>query len=111
MRKQTYESKLESWLQSAQTDQIDQKKDATTDEVILKIEKELNKELLAMNKREQISEQLYSKMRSTGGQPGHLYGLAKVHKVETPLRPVLSLPGSSYENLNKNFLTTSMEQI
>ena len=77
------------------------KKDATTDEVILKIEKELNKELLAMNKRDEISDQLYSKMRSTGGQPARLYGLAKVHKDETPLRPVLSLPGSSYENLNK----------
>ena len=47
MRKQTYESKLESLLQSAQF----VKKDATTDEVILKIEKELNKELLAMNKK------------------------------------------------------------
>ena len=70
------------------------KKDATTDEVILKIEKELNKELLAMNKRDEISDNLYSKMRSTGGQPARLYGLAKV-------RPVLSLPGSSYENLNK----------
>ena len=30
-----------------------------------------------------------------------LYGLAKVHNVNTPLRPVLSLPGSSYYNLNK----------
>ena len=97
MRKQTYESKLESLLQSAQF----VKKDATTDEVILKIEKELNKELLAMNKRDEISDQLYSKIRSTGGQPARLYGLAKVHKDETPLRPVLSLPGSSYENLNK----------
>ena len=63
MRKQTYESKLESLLQSAQF----VKKDATTDEVILKIEKELNKELLAMNKRDEISDHLYSKMRSTGG--------------------------------------------
>ena len=53
MRKQTYESKLESWLQSAQF----VKKDATTDKVILKIEKELNKELLAMNKRDEISDQ------------------------------------------------------
>ena len=97
MRKQTYESKLESLLQSAQF----VKKDATTDEGILKIEKELNKELLAMNKRDEISDQLYSKIRSTGGQPARLYGLAKVHKDETPLRPVLSLPGSSYENLNK----------
>ena len=65
MRKQTYEPKLESLMQSAQF----VKKDATTDEVILKIEKELNKQFLAMNKRGEISDQLYSKMRSTGGQP------------------------------------------
>ena len=64
-RKQTYESKLESSLQSA----LFVKKDATTDEVILKIEKELNKEFLAMIKRDEISDQLYSKMRSTGGNP------------------------------------------
>ena len=46
MKKQTYESKLESLLQSAQF----VIKDATTDKVILKTEKELNRELLAMNK-------------------------------------------------------------
>ena len=57
MRKQTYESKLESLLQSAQ---FLKKKDATTDEVILKIKKEPNKELLAMDKRDKISDQLYS---------------------------------------------------
>ena len=39
MRRQRYESKLESLLQSAQF----VKKDATTDEVILKIEKNLTK--------------------------------------------------------------------
>ena len=49
-----YESKLESLFQSAQFI----KKDATTDEVILKTVKELNKELLAMNKRDKISDQL-----------------------------------------------------
>ena len=67
-----------------------------------------------MNKRDEISDQLYSKMRSTVGQPARLYGLAKVHKAETPLRPVLSLPGRSYENVNKmlaKFLTTSIEPI
>ena len=42
-------------------------------------------------------------MRSTGAQPARLYGLAKVHKQGTPLRPILSLPGSSYDNLNKTF--------
>ena len=54
-----------------------------------------------MNKRDETKNQLYSKMWSTGGQPSRLYGLDKVHKAETPLRPVLSLPGSLYENLNK----------
>ena len=34
-------------------------------------------------------------------QPARLYGLAKVHKQGTILRPVPSLPGSSYDNLNK----------
>ena len=30
-----------------------------------------------------------------------MYSLAKIHKAETPLRSVLSLPGSSHKNLNK----------
>ena len=34
-------------------------------------------------------------------QPARLHGLAKVHKQGTPFRPVFSLPGSSYDNLNK----------
>ena len=46
MRKETYDSKLESMLQYAVFD-----KEATTDEVILKVEKELNNELLAMKKK------------------------------------------------------------
>ena len=40
-------------------------------------------------------------MRSTGGQPDGLYGLAKVDKAETPLRLLLSLPGSSFANPNE----------
>ena len=67
----------------------------------MKIEKDINKELLAMKKKDEIDEALYSRLRSTGGQPARLYGLAKVHKKGTPLRSVLSLPGSSYEHLNK----------
>ena len=30
---------------------------------------------------------------------GYIYGLAKVHKTGTPLRPVLSMPGSAYFNV------------
>ena len=67
----------------------------------MKIEKDKNKELLAMKKKDEISEALFTRLRSTGAQTARLYGLAKVHKQGTPLRPVLSLPGSSYDNLNK----------
>ena len=43
-------------------------------------------------------------------QPARLHGLAKVHKSGTLLRPVLSIPGSSYENLNK-FLSPFFERL
>ena len=36
-----------------------------------------------------------------GSKPPRLYGLAKVHKENTPLRPVLSMPGSSYYKTGK----------
>ena len=75
MRKQTIELKLESLLQSAQS----------LNEVILKFEKELDKELPAMNKREEVSDQIFSNRRSTRGQPARLYGSAKVHMTETTL--------------------------
>ena len=66
----------------------------------MKIEKDINKELLVMKKNDETSEALYTRLRSTGAQPARLYGLAKVHKQGTPLpRPVLSLPDSSYDNL------------
>ena len=67
----------------------------------MKNETDINKELLAKKKKDQISKALYTRCRSTGAQPARLYGLAKVHKEGTPLRAVLSLPGSSYDNLNK----------
>ena len=60
-----------------------------------------------MKKKNEISEALYTRLRSTGVQPARLYGLAKLRKQGTPLRPVLSLSGSSYDHLNitleKNF--------
>ena len=46
-----------------------------------------------------ISEELHNHMKSSGGQPARLYGLAKVHKDVIPLRPVLSMPGSPYYNV------------
>ena len=97
MKKETYEKKLKDLLQA---EQFSERKNLT-DSVIMKIEKDINKDLLAMKKKDEISEGMYNRLRSTGAQPARLYGLAKVHKQGTPLRPVLFLPGSSYYTLNK----------
>ena len=83
-----------------QAEQFSERKNLT-DSVIMKIEKDISKELLAMKKKDEIIEAMYNRLRSTGAQPARLYRLAKIHKQGTPLRPVLSLPGSSFDNLNK----------
>ena len=54
-----------------------------------------------MNKKDEITEGLFVSLNSTGNQPARLYGLAKNLKKYNPLRPVLSLTGSSYEKLQK----------
>ena len=38
-------------------------------------------------------------MKPKGSQPARLYGLAKVHKQNIPMRPVLSMPGSAYHKV------------
>ena len=43
-----------------------------------------------------ISESLYLKLKPVGSQPPKLYGLAKIHKPNVPVRPVLPMPRSSY---------------
>ena len=59
-----------------------------------------------MKKKDEISEALYTWLRSMEEQPARLYGLKKVHKQGTPLPPVLSLPGSSYDPLIKHWQNT-----
>ena len=63
-----------------------------------------------MRKKGKIPVKVYEALSSTGAQPARLYGLAKVHKKETPLRPVLSIPGSCYHKLNK-FLALFFQNI
>ena len=71
MRKTTYESKHVGLLDPKQFSE----KRRMTESIAVKIEKHINKELLAMKKRDEISENLYNnynKLRSTGGQPARL---------------------------------------
>ena len=98
MKKNTCAEKLEKVLDCEQFRKLEK----SCDNIEMKNEKKLNKELLDMRKKGKIPVKIYEALRSTGAQPAKLYGLAKVHKKETPLRPVLSIPGSCFHKLNKS---------
>ena len=61
MRKDTYENKLPDLLDSNQFS----KSKGTTDAIVMKIKRDINKEMLAMRKKDEISKNLYTRMRST----------------------------------------------
>ena len=66
----------------------------------IKIKKKLKK-LKSLLEENKIGQELFDRMKPTGSQPARLYGLAKVHKANTPMRPVPSMAGSSYYNVTK----------
>ena len=72
MRKDTYENKSDT-LDSNQYS----KSKRTSDAIVLKIERDINKELLAMRKKDEISENLYTRMRPTGDKPPGFMGWRK----------------------------------
>ena len=78
------------------------------DNIFLNFERELNSNPLVMRKQ-LISEQMHHELRTTGAQTVCLHDLAKVHKIDTPLRPFLSVPGRRYHNLN-SFLAPISEK-
>ena len=78
MKKDTYRNKLMDILNLEQFEKvITDRKNAK--DAILKEEERINKTLADLRKNNKISESLFDKVKSTGGQPPRLYGLAKVH--------------------------------
>ena len=63
---------------------------------IMKEEERIVTALKTLKNNNKISEALLEKLKPIGSQPPRLYGLAKIHKPDVPLRPVLSMPGSAY---------------
>ena len=51
--------------------------------------------------RPHISTDLYKSICPSGSQPGAIYGMAKIHKPNTPLRPVISMLNTSQYALAK----------
>jgi hypothetical protein len=69
--------------------------------IVLKEEERVVNILEEMKEDGRIDEHLFSKIRPMGSQPPRLYGLAKVHKNDVPVRPVLSMPGSAYHRVGE----------
>ena len=100
MQSSEYESKLMDILALPQFQKITtSRKNAKN--AVLKEHDRVAATLSQMQREGRISEDLLSKLKPIGSQPPRLYGLAKVHKQNTPLRPVLSMPASAYYNVAK----------
>ena len=59
----------------------------------------INSVLQNLHEQDKIDNQTLKDLKSVGSQLPRLYGLAKVHKKNIPLRPVLSMPGSPYHKI------------
>ena len=95
MKKDAYELKLDAIIDLPQFERVvSTRKNAK--HPVIKEEERIVTTLQRLRDNESISEELYRKLKPVGSQPARLYGLAKVHKTDTPMRPVLSMPGSSY---------------
>eukprot|EP00111_Clytia_hemisphaerica_P023398 TCONS_00068918-protein len=100
MKENTYQEKMNDILNLSQfVKETPTRKNAR--EVVLKEEERINSELITLNKNSKIDDKLLEDLRSTGGQLPRLYGTAKVHKQNVPMRPVLSMPSSPYYNIAK----------
>jgi len=97
MKKEDYNKKLDTILQLPQFEKLKQRKNAK--HPVMKEEERVMGILKKMREEERIDEALYEKIKPMGSQPPRLYGLAKVHKSNIPVRPVLSMPGSAYHRI------------
>ena len=66
---------------------------------LLKHEDRLNRTLRPLKDR--IGDDNYNFMHASGSKPGYLYGLPKVHKPNSPLRPIISATGTFNHNTAK----------
>ena len=64
-------------------------------------EAKVSRVLKKLEKGREISNSLYNKLRPTGSLPPRIYGLPKIHKPSTPLRPIVScIKSSTYQLAN-----------
>ena len=100
MKTETYNEKLCDITNLPQFQKVHQKR-KNEKHPVMKEEERVTGTLKQLKDQNKITDSLFDKLKPTGSQPPRLYGLAKVHKTNVPLRPVLSMPGSAYYRIAK----------
>ena len=100
MDKKDYNTKMDSILKDTTKFVKLEASDKFIAHPIINYENKLQR-LIRRIVKEKVNSSTYSKLYPQGGQPAKLYGLAKVHKENTPLRPVVSMVGTSQYELSK----------
>ncbi len=95
MKTSEYEAKMMKILDLPQFEKINTTRKNAKD-VTVKEEERIHTILTSLKEEGKIDEELFNKVKPRGSQAPRLYGLAKVHKNNVPVRPVLSMPGSAY---------------
>ena len=65
-----------------------------------RLTRKLSEKLLTLNRNGHISEAVYNKISPRHKQPPRIYGLPKIHKANTPLRPIVSLVNTFAHDLS-----------
>ena len=68
-------------------------------------EKRLQRFLYNLKSSGVLNDAIYNRIRPSGSQPARLYGLPKIHKENTPLRPIVSCIGTYSYELAKYLVT------
>ena len=97
---ESYNQKLGEILKLPQFEKMTKQR-TNAKEFVLKEEEDIVKCLKELLNEEQISQKAFDMLKPVGSKPPRLYGLAKVHKKDIPVRPVLSMPGSAYHKIGK----------
>ena len=98
MKKGTYHQKLNKIINLSHFQKL-QNSRKNAKHPVVKEENRVKNILTSLPKEGKIDEELYYSTIHRGSQPVRLYGLAKVHKKDIPVRPVLSIPGCAYHKV------------
>ena len=99
MDRSEYEGKIQTLLDDTGTYR------RLTKDPTMAQKRKMNGLLLTLMRSGANSERLYQRLRSSAGKVPLLYGLPKVHKPGTPLRPIVSFVNSPTYALSKHLVT------